>query len=199
MLLHADGLVPPLHISSTVNPIAASSPSRDSSSLPVHVSSSASAAAMPISDFSSAFVLRTPRGSQLLQPLSESVLAELGHDQQQQPALKHASSSTAFGRGSMHHQEGVEPACRGDGGEERPPGRKGGKRRRKSKRVSDPAMAHVEEHLRILKHVRVKRASSRFVPELIYTQTCIAPDLFRAYKNGLSPAFSPQQQRSASL
>ena len=187
MLLHADGLVPPLHIPSTVNPTAASSPSRESFSLPVHVSSSASAAAMPISDFSSAFVLRIPRGSQLLQPLSQSVLAELAHDQQQ-PALKHASSSTAFGRGSMHHQEGVEPVCGGDGGEERPPGRKGGKRRRKSKRVSDPAMAHVEEHLRILKHVRVKRASPRFVPALIYTQTCIASDLFRAFQNGLSPA-----------
>ena len=48
---------------------------------------------------------------------------------------------------------------------EKQAGQKGGKRRKKG-RGKDAAMAHVEEHLQILKHVHIKHASPRFTPKL---------------------------------
>ena len=104
-----------------------------------------------------------------MQPVSETALSELAQQQlQQQPAaLKHAA---AFGRSTMQlHREGDEvDQGDADGVLGSSQGRKNGKRRKKNRRHSDPAMSHIEEHLRILKHVHVKRASPRLVSELAF-------------------------------
>ena len=97
-----------------------------------------------------------------MQPLSDSILGELAKQQStMQPAgLQHASSSTAmFGRGSKQHSrdgagaEGLSATLRDKAG--------GKTRKKKSRRPADPAMAHVEDHLQILKRVYVKHASPR--------------------------------------
>ncbi len=156
--------VPSLRVPSTANSaadahrmISASSRlSSPSHSLPQHASSSAAAArpaATGAPDVSSAAAVRTPSGSLLVQPLSQSQLSDLAMQMQLPTGLQHAAPLAALGDGTQQHKEGNGTAAK-----------QGGKRRRKkSARDRDPAMAHVEEHLRILKHVHVKHASPRLV------------------------------------
>jgi len=74
--------------------------------------------------------------------------------------LQHAASLAALGGGTQQQKEGDGT---GQGSVDESAAKQGGKRRKKSGRDRDPAMAHVEEHLRILKHVHVKHASPRLI------------------------------------
>ncbi|KAL0042447.1 hypothetical protein WJX77_012691 [Trebouxia sp. C0004] len=165
-VLNSGTSVPSLHIPSKASSVAdvhrlSSASSRlspSSQSLPQHASSSAAAArpaATGVPDLSSAAPVRTPSGSLLVQPLSQSQLSDLAMQIQLPTGLQHAASLAALGGGTQQ-QEGDWTALDGTAAKQ------GGKRRRrKSNRDRDPAMAHVEEHLRILKHVHVKLASPR--------------------------------------
>ena len=112
-------------------------------------------------DVSSAAAVRTPNGSVLVQSLSQSQLSDLAMQMQLPTGLQHAAS-LAGPAGSTQQQE--EGNGTGRGSVDGTAAKQGGKRRRKkSVKDRDPAMAHVEEHLRILKHVHVKHASPRLV------------------------------------
>ncbi len=143
---------------------ASSRLSSPSHSLSQHASSSAAAAAVrpaatSASDLSSAAAVRTPSGSLLMQPLSQSQLSDLAVQMQLPAGLQHAASLVAVGGSTQQQKEGDGT---GRGSVDGTAVIQGGKRRRKkSGRGRDPAMAHVEEHLRILKHVHVKHASPR--------------------------------------
>ncbi|DBA85342.1 TPA: hypothetical protein ACH3X2_006025 [Trebouxia sp. C0005] len=163
------GTVPSLRAPSTASSVADihelfSASSRLSSfshSLPRHASSSAAAArpaATGVPDVSSAALARTPSGSLLVQPLSQSQLSDLAMQMQLPTGLQHASSLPALGGGTQQQTEGDGT---GRGSVDGSAAKQRSKRRRKSGRDRDPAMAHVEEHLRILKHVHVKHAYPR--------------------------------------
>lgn len=131
--------------------------------LPQHASSSAAAArpaATGVPDVSSAAAVRTPNGSVLVQSLSQSQLSDLAMQMQLPTGLQHAAS-LAGPAGSTQQQE--EGNGTGRGSVAGTAAKQRGKRRKKGGRDRDPAMAHVEEHLRILKHVYVKHASPRLV------------------------------------
>lgn len=145
---------------------ASSQLSSPSHSLSQHASSSAAAAAArPAAtgapDVSSAAAVRTPSGSLLVQPLTQSQLSDLALQMQLPTGLQHAASLVAVGGSTQQQKEGDGT---GRGSVDGTAAKQGGKRRRKkSVKDRDPAMAHVEEHLRILKHVHVKHASPRLV------------------------------------
>jgi len=163
--------VPSLHVPSTASSVtdvhrmfsASSRLSSSLQSLPQQASSSAAAArpaATGVPDVSSAAPVRTPSGSLLVQPLSQSQLSDLAMQMQLPTGLQHAASLAALGGGTQQQKEGDGT---GQGSVDESAAKAGGKRRKKSGRDRDPAMAHVEEHLRILKHVHVKHASPRLV------------------------------------
>lgn len=113
----------------------------------------------------SASELRASRGSLVMHQLSGSVLSESASQQPElQPAaLKHASlSSTACAQGLEQQQGRLEGDTQRDRAQVSAECTLGGKRRKtKSRHAVDPAMAHVENHLQILKHVHIKHASPR--------------------------------------
>lgn len=120
-------------------------------------SSAAQPAANAASDLSSVAAERTPSGSLLVQPLTRAMLSDLALQMQLPTGLQQAASPAAADRGTGTWGEA------GPGGAEGGSGNlvegKGRKRRKKSRR--ELAMAHIEEHLSILKHVHVKHASAR--------------------------------------
>ncbi len=162
--------MPSLHVPSTASSAAdarrvssaSSQLSSPAPSLSKHASSSAAAAATRAAadgapDLSSAAAVRSSSGSLLVQPLSKSQLSDLAMQMQLPTGLQRVASLVSPGGGTQQQKEGDGT---GQGSVDGTAARQGGKRRRKKR---DPAMAHVEEHLRILKHVHVKHASPRLV------------------------------------
>ncbi|KAL0041407.1 hypothetical protein WJX79_002332 [Trebouxia sp. C0005] len=90
-------------------------------------------------------------------PSTASSVADI-HELFSASSLQHASSLPALGGGTQQQTEGDGT---GRGSVDGSAAKQRSKRRRKSGRDRDPAMAHVEEHLRILKHVHVKHAYPR--------------------------------------
>lgn len=107
------------------------------------------------------------RGGLVMHQLSGSVLSASASQQPelQAAALKQKAvslSSTACAQDLEQQQGRFEGDAQRDRAQVSAECRLGGKRRKKkSRHAVDPAMAHVEDHLQILKHVHIKHASPR--------------------------------------